>query len=56
MRIELFEKEIKCGVNLTNGKIQRLVPVYTGSISYYLNRYEKNRGADKILILEIKRK
>ena len=57
MRIELFEKEIKRGVNLTNGEVQRWVPVYTGSFMYYFDRYEKDyTGADKILVLEIKRK
>ena len=57
MRIEFFEIEITRGVNLTNGEVQRWVPVYTGSFMYYFDRYEKDyTGADKILVLEIKRK
>ena len=59
MRIEVKENS-KGAINLTNGKVPGLVPVYTGtnhSCSYYSSRfYNRENNLDTNLILEIKRK
>ena len=59
MRIEVKEPS-KGAINLTDGKVPWLVPVYTGtnySCSYYSSRsYNREDILDTNLVLEIKRK
>lgn len=59
MRIEVKEPS-KGAINLTDGKVPGLVPVYTGtnySCSYYFScLYNREDILDTNLVLEIKRK
>ena len=59
MRIQGVERQ-EGAVNLTNGRVNRLVPVFIGTnnncVYYYNRRYSRDQDLSTKLVLEIKRK
>ena len=59
MRIQGIERQ-EGAVNLTNGRVTRLIPVFMGTKNncayYYNRRYSRIHDLNTKLVLEIKRK